>query len=320
MTSSSLLERRLTGKVRSRAFTPLDLVHLTPVLEASRGRPEVVIGLIDGPVAVDHPQLATNHLRVLPGRLAGTCTSSSSAACTHGTFVAGILSGKRGSASPAICPDATLLIRPIFGEGASTAEQVPRSTPRELAEAVVETVEAGAHVLNLSVALDQPFSRHERELEDALNYAARRGVIIVAAAGNQGTLGGTVITRHSWVIPVVAFDPHGRPLSYSNLGSSIGRRGLGAPGSDITSLSAKGTPVTLSGTSIAAPFVTGAIAVLWSDFPAATATEVKTAVTQGRLRRRTQVVPPLLNAWAAHRALNKSGYRRKERLGEQAWP
>ena len=49
---------------------------------------------------------------------------------------------------------------------------------------------------------------------------------MVAAAGNQGTLGSSAITRHPWVIPVVACDLRGRPMNESNLGSSIGRRGL----------------------------------------------------------------------------------------------
>ena len=108
----------------------------------------------------------------------------------------------------------------------------------------------------------------------------KRGVIVVAAAGNQGTLGSSAITRHPWVIPVVACDLRGRPTNESNLGSSIGRRGLGAPGDGITSLGAEGQPVTFGGTSVAVPFVTGAIALLWSEFPAASAAQIKLAVTQ----------------------------------------
>ena len=59
---------------------------------------------------------------------------------------------------------------------------------------------------------------------------------MVAAAGNQGTVGSSVITRHPWVIPVIACDLQGRPTTESNLGSSIGRRGLAAPGENIASL------------------------------------------------------------------------------------
>ena len=62
-------------------------------------------------------------------------------------------------------------------------------------------------------------------------YAAKRGVLVIVAAGNQGMLGSTAITRHPWALPVVAYDLHGRPTEHSNLGGSIGRRGIGAPGS-----------------------------------------------------------------------------------------
>ena len=51
---------------------------------------------------------------------------------------------------------------------------------------------------------------------------------------------------------------------------------------------------------MATPFVTGAIALLWSAFPTATAMQVKFAITQAYAPRRTTVVPPLLNAWAAY--------------------
>ena len=90
---------------------------------------------------------------------------------------------------------------------------------------------------------------------------------MVAAAGNQGTVGSSAITRHPWVIAVIGCDLEGRPTTESNLGSSIGRGGLAAPGQNITSLGTNGKPQTSGGTSVAAPFVTGAIALLWSEFP-----------------------------------------------------
>jgi subtilisin family serine protease len=65
-------------------------------------------------------------------------------------------------------------------------------------DAIVDYVNAGARVLNLSAALPQPFSKGARELEEALGCAAQRGAIVVAAAGNQGTVGGSAITRHPW--------------------------------------------------------------------------------------------------------------------------
>jgi len=204
-------------------------------------------------------------------------------------------------------------VRPIFAEASSgngqtwseRVENMPSATPDELAEAIIDCINAGARVINLSAALAQPSTKGERELEQALDYAARRGVIVVAAAGNQGTVGSSAITRHPWVIPVVACDIQGRPISYSNLGSSIGRQGLSAPGESITSLGAKGKPLTLGGTSVASPFVTGTIALLWSEFPDANAAQVKLAVTQTYTSRRPTIVPPLLDAWASYQVIVK---------------
>ena len=174
----------------------LDLVRLTPLLERNSGRSEVKIGLIDGPLARNHPDLAIENIQEVPGEFAGGCSVSSSIACQHGTFVAGILLAKRGSDAPAICPGCTLLVRPIFQETSPTNGQMPSATPQQLASAIVETIDAGARILNLSASLVQPSAKGESELQSAVNYAAQRAVIIVSAAGNQGSVGSSVITRH----------------------------------------------------------------------------------------------------------------------------
>lgn len=290
-------------------MNPLDVVTLTPLMERTSGRCEIAIGLLDGPVAMTHPDLVGASLREIPGKQSDASAPVSSAAWLHGTFVAGILCAQRGSSAPAICPGCTLLVRPIFLETTSTSGQMPSATPEALAVAIIETIEAGARVLNLSVALAQPSTKSERALEEALDYAASRGVIPVAAAGNQGTLGSTAITRHPWVLPVGACDLQGRPMRASNLGSSLGRRGLMAPGEAITSLGANGPPLTIGGTSAATPFVTGAIALLWSEFPAVAAAEVRYAVTHASIPRRLAVVPPLLDAWGAYHIM-KAAVRR----------
>ena len=291
---------------------PVDLVKLIALMELTNGTPDMMVGLIDGPVAVNHPGLAGASIRQLPGKLGGTCTQAGSTACLHGTFVAGILCAARSSsAAPAICPNCTLLVRPIFAETTLGTGQLPSATPEDLAAAIIECIEANACVINLSSALADPASTGHRELTEALDYALQRGVLVVAAAGNQGILGSSTITRHPWVIPVVAYDRWGRLIQYSNLGNSIGRRGLGAPGDDITSLGAAGAPLTLSGTSVATPFVTGTIALLWSAFPAATAAEVRGAVIYAAAPRRTTVVPPLLDAWAAYQVMLATHVRRR---------
>ena len=188
-------------------MTPLDLVKLPELMKLTSGRSEIAVGMVDGPIAISHADLARSSVRELAEDARAQCAQTSSAACVHGTFVAGILSAKRGSAAPAICPDCTLLVNPVFSETATggSAEQ-PSATPEELAAAILECIEAGARVVNLSLAVTRSSSKGERALKLALDHAARHGVIIVAAAGNQGTVGGTTITSHPWVIAVAACD------------------------------------------------------------------------------------------------------------------
>lgn len=283
---------------------PTDLVGLAPLMKLTSGRPDLVIGLIDGPVVIDHPDLNARNIREI-ATSRGTCTRVASSACVHATFVAGILSARRGSAAPAICPDCTLLIRPIFAETAADGGDLPSASAEELSRAIFACMESGARLLNISAGLPRFSVANRGPLKEALDETSRRGVIVVAAAGNQGSLGSTSITGHPWVIPVVAYDRHGKPMEQSNLGNSIGKRGLGAPGDRITSLGARGGPLTLGGTSAATPFVTGAIALLWSKFPSASAAEVKFAVIQAQARRRSTIVPPLLNAWAAYQSMRR---------------
>ena len=94
---------------------PVPLIRLQELMERTKGRPEIVIGLLDGPVAVSHPDLVSANAAV-QGRMPYECRRSTSDACSHGTFVAGILVARRGSDAPAICPGCTLLVYPVFLE------------------------------------------------------------------------------------------------------------------------------------------------------------------------------------------------------------
>lgn len=289
-------------------MVPLDLVNLTALMNISAGHSDVAIGLIDGPVALDHPDLAGVKMHTAHQT---TCEREQSIACLHGTFVGGMLFARRGSPAPSICPDCTLLIRPVFTETVQGDVASPNAAPEDLAAAIIECIEAGARVLNLSLALIQSSRRAQFVLLEALDLAARRGVLVVAAAGNQGMVGGSVITSHPWVIPVVACDINGKPLQESNLGRSIGQRGLRAPGEKITSLSTAGKTMTLSGTSAAAPFVTGTLALLLSRFPTIGAAEFHSAFMHAHSRRSRSVTPPMLDAWAAYQFLNRTYSRRR---------
>jgi subtilisin family serine protease len=221
-------------------------------------------------------------------------------ACKHGTFIASILAVDRGCGAPGICPGCTFIVRPVFSEAATNDRSMPSATPEMLATAILDGLSGGARVLNLSLAVVRASAKGERELQLALDAAASRGAIVIAAAGNQGTVASTVITRHPWVIPVVACDLSGRVLGLSNLASSIGQRGLSAPGEGVMGLDPGGALVRSVGTSVAAAIVTGAAALLWSEFPRASAAEIKRALTHRDVGVRRALVPPLLDAWRAY--------------------
>src|ERR1700758_917957 len=171
---------------------PLGLVGLPPLMARTSGRPEISIGLIDGPVALDHPDLAAENIHEVQGELSAACADASDAACAHGTFIAGILLARRGSVAPAICPGCHLLVRPIFSQAPANGEQMPSASAEELADAIIDVINAAARVINLSVALQGPSPGGGGILQQAINFALRRGVVVVAAAGNQGAVGGSV--------------------------------------------------------------------------------------------------------------------------------
>ncbi|WP_257002491.1 S8 family serine peptidase [Streptomyces sp. WZ.A104] len=269
----------------------LDPAHLSALTARTAGRPDVVVGVVDG--AVDHtdPDLALQPVRFVgapvPARDPGAPPG-------HGTLVVSLLAARPTAPTPGICPGCSFVVRPVLGV------DVPPAAPADLADALADVVAAGARVVNLSLALERLPAAGPADdpgigmLLNAVELARGHGVLVVAAAGNDGELGGPPLVRHPWVIPVVACDDAGRPLPTSTLGRAIGRHGLTAPA----------LPRGLSGTSAAAPVVTGAVALLWSLFPGASAEAVRDAVTRPRPpARRTSVVPPLLDAAYAYDVL-----------------
>jgi subtilisin family serine protease len=305
------------GRVRA-AFTrprtrvdPLDLVNLRPLMKLTSGRPEILVGLIDGPVATEVTYLASENIRAVTDSPQASCQSTG-AACQHGTFIAAVLSARRSAPAPAICPDCTLLVRPIFLEAsANEGDLMPRATPEELASAIVQSARADVHVLNLSLATAGHSARGERVLQQALDEAAKRGMLVVAAAGNQRHIGSSPITAHPWVIPVTAYGLTGRPLEFSGSGASIGKRGIGAAGEGVLGPMPDASQAEWAGTSVAAPFVTGTIALLWSQIPRASPGDVRFVVNQRGTRGGRSIVPPLLNAWRAYLSLQEISSRRQ---------
>jgi hypothetical protein len=144
-------------------MSPVLLVRLGDLMKLGSGRPETTAALIDCPVARDLSDLVAATIREIPGKLTRTCARSATVACTHGTFVAGMLSARRGSVAPAICPGCTLL-RPSFAETAKGNGQMPSANPEERAEALTDSVDTGARVINLSSALIRPSPEGESKL------------------------------------------------------------------------------------------------------------------------------------------------------------
>ncbi|WP_428488261.1 S8 family serine peptidase [Rhodopila sp.] len=261
-------------------------------MQRSGGCAEVAVALIDGPVAQDHPALAQTRIEPL-GPPVATTVPCTSAACAHGTFIAGILGAQRGGMTAGICPDCTLLLRPIF------AGDAPCATAAELADAIIECTNAGARVINISAALGRAGAAETARLSAVLDHAMRRGAVVAAAAGNDGAIGGSALTRHPWVIAVAGSDRAGRPLDDCNLGHSIGR-GLAAPGERMQGLGPAGATMWAGGSSTATALVSGAAALLASLARGISAAALRAALVP---QRRPTLVPPLLDAAAAWQTL-----------------
>ena len=154
--------------MRTAGATALD--HPLDVFPAPNGenqwRRRVRIGLIDGPIVLDHPALEAAHIRFVGDASRGLAEPS----LAHGTFVAGVLAARRGASAPALCPGCPLLVRPIFfGSGASYGG-LPTATSDALAVAILDCLREGARVLNLSLAPVQPALARHRALEAALDF------------------------------------------------------------------------------------------------------------------------------------------------------
>ncbi|NER34098.1 MAG: S8 family serine peptidase [Oscillatoria sp. SIO1A7] len=284
----------------------LELINIKPLLAATSGRREIVVGIIDGPIEGAHPDLQATSLRALPAAPEVICQTKESIGCVHGTFVAGVLCARRGSQAPALCPDCTILVKPILCDAADF-EQCPKVTPENLASALKEMIDAGAKIINLSLGLPSTTLQEQPSLQEAFDYAFQKGVLIVGAAGNQGRIGRITLFDHPWVIPVAACNGRGELYSKSNSGISVGKSGLKAPGVNIVSTYSSGGYTQMTGTSVAAPFVTGTAALLWSLFPRATAGEIRRAILRPDIRRQS-IMPPLLNAEASWKWLRGASY------------
>jgi hypothetical protein len=175
--------------------------------------------------------------------------------------VASVIFGRPGGPVEGVAPRCRGLIVPIFrsaGAGSLACSQL------ELARAITLAAEQGAHVINVSGGQFSPSGTAYPLLAAAVAGCARRGVLIVAAAGNEGCECLHVPAALASVLAVGAMDADGEPLACSNWGGPYQQQGLLAPGANILGARPGGGTARHSGTSYAAAVVSGVAGLLLS--------------------------------------------------------
>ena len=170
----------------------------------------------------------------------------------HGTHVAGIVSASTNNSTGVASigfKGSLLPVKVLDSTGAGTYGDV--------ASGIIFATDKGAKIINMSLG----GSSSSRTLEDAVKYALSRGVVVVAAAGNNGNDTAVYPAAYSGVIAVTASTQDDNLASFSSYGNHVY---ISAPGVGIISTYNSGGYATLSGTSMAAPEVAGLIGLALS--------------------------------------------------------
>lgn len=226
------------------------------------------IGLIDTAINAGHVSLANTRLEVI--RLGEGEDTKSGA--QHGTAVAALLIGASDSRVPGLLPGAELIAVDAFqrfGKSADIADIY------DLVRALDMLAQRNVKVVNLSLT-----GPANAVLESSVKAAIDRGMILVAAAGNDGPNAKPVYpAAYDEVIAVTAVDKGRNPYRRAVRGDYVD---IAAPGVGVWTAASVSGARQKTGTSFAAPFVTAAVSVLIAGEP-----DMSPSTLEARIRQFT---------------------------------
>lgn len=221
--------------------------------EAGYSGEGVVVALLDTGVDVGHPDLAAN---IIDGRNFVDDNDNVTDVDGHGTMVAGVVAAVANNSIGVVGVASNVSIMPLKVISESGGSLI------DISLAIRYAADNGANVIGMS--LGGTLSKGSLAMEAAVNYAYQKGCVLVAAAGNNDTSELFYPAAYENVIAVSAIDEDDQKASFSNYGHYID---FCAPGVNILSTWPNGTYAYGSGTSFAAPFVTGVVALMLSRYP-----------------------------------------------------
>ena len=216
--------------------------------EVTMGSPGINIAILDTGVDLDHPDLADKLMSNVNFSNSGTADD----VYGHGTHVAGIAAAitNNGMGVAGLGYGSTIMnVKVLSDMGAGAYSWV--------ASGIVWAADNGADVINMSLGGPSESST----LEDALTYALSKGVVVVAAAGNNGDTTPMYPAYYTNCIAVAATDANDARASFSNYGDWVD---VAAPGLSIYSTLKNSSYGYMSGTSMAAPHVAGLAALVFT--------------------------------------------------------
>lgn len=234
----------------------------------SKGKENIEIAIVDTGVDLDHPDLKN---RLVKGFNLIDENREPDDDNGHGTHVAGIIASETNNSEGTAGMTWYNKIMPVKAMGAKGY-----GTTFDIARGIIWAVDHGADVINLSLGNYQPSNM----LEEAVTYAFSKNVLMVSAAGNDGSNQPTYPSAYPEVLSVAAIDYNGNRASFSNYGDYID---IAAPGVSIPSTYFNKQYAALSGTSMAAPHVAGLAALIFSANPELTNKQVMNIIRKSAI-------------------------------------